>query len=142
MNSANVPNVRLFIDLVNMAKGLIDENQQASVPQELGRLFLITRGGERRGESREFLRIGAGESTASETDTNNTSFATRSTTKHTFEEVWRSKATSKKPRKSMSYKATSGKTPTKFTIFFLLIPSNFRFVTWFKLFLNFDLPQL
>ena len=63
-----------------MTKWLMDENQQPSVTQELGR--------GRRGESSELLRVGAGESSASATDTNNTSFATRSTTKQTIEEVW------------------------------------------------------
>ena len=58
------------------------------------------RGGRRRGESSEFLRVRARESSTSATDTNNTSFATRSTTKQTIEEIWGSKATSKKPMKS------------------------------------------
>ena len=103
-----------------MAKGLIDENQQPSVPRELGRLFPSTREGGRRGESREFLRDGTRELSASVTNTNNTSFATRSTTKRTIEKIWGSKATSKKPRKSMSPKTNSGKTPSKFTILFHL----------------------
>ena len=51
-----------FIDLVNMAKGLMDENQQPSVTQELGRLFPGTRGGWRGGESIEFLTFDAGKS--------------------------------------------------------------------------------
>ena len=67
-----------FIDLVNMAKWLMDENQQQSVTQELGRLFPSIRGGERRGESSELLRVTAGESSTLATDTNYTSFATRS----------------------------------------------------------------
>ena len=94
-----------------MAKGLMDENQQLSVPQKLGRLFPSTRGGGRRDERRALLRVGAGESSSSASDTDNTSFATRSTTKRTNKEIWGSKATSKKPRKSMSHKTTSGKTP-------------------------------
>ena len=65
----------------------MDENQQPSVPQELGRLLLSTRGGRRRGKSREILMVGGVESSASATDTNNTSFATRSTTKRTVEEM-------------------------------------------------------
>ena len=73
---------------------LIDVNQQPSVTQELGRLFSRIRGGGRRGESSELLRVGADESSASATDTNNTSFA-RSTTKWTTEKICRSKATSK-----------------------------------------------
>ena len=83
MNSKNAPKeiVQLFIDLVNMAKWLMDKNQQPSVMQELGRQFPSIRGGGRRGESSELLRAGAGESSASATDTNNTSFATWSTTK-------------------------------------------------------------
>ena len=70
-----------------MEKWLMDENQQPSVTQELGGLFPIIRGGGRRGESSEILRVGAGESSASATDTNNTSFATRSTTKRTAEKM-------------------------------------------------------
>ena len=76
----------------------------------------------------EPLRVGAGESSASATDTNNTSFTTRSTTKRTIEKVWGSKATSKKPQKSMSHKATSGKTPNKFSILSSVKASDFRFV--------------
>ena len=117
-----------FIDLVNMAKWLMDENQQPSVTQELGRLFPSIRGRGRRGESSELLRVGAGESSASATDTNNTSFATRSTTKRTIEEIWGSKATSMKPLKSMSHKTTSGKTPSKFPILSCVKPSDFRFL--------------
>ena len=75
-------------------KMLIDVNQQPSVTQELGRLFSRVRGGGRRGESSELLRVGADESSASATDTNNTSFA-RSTTKWTTEKIWGPKATSK-----------------------------------------------
>ena len=70
-----------------MAKWLMDENQQPSVTQELGRLFPSIRGRGRRGESSELLRVGTGESSASATDTNNTSFATRSTTKRTNEKM-------------------------------------------------------
>ena len=90
---------------------MADENQQSSVTQELGKLFPSIRGGGRRGESSELLRVGAGESSASATDTNNTSFATWSTTKRIIEEIWGLKATSKKPLKSMSHKTTSGKLP-------------------------------
>ena len=88
----------------------MNENQQPSVTQELGKLFPRIRGGGRRGESSELLRVGAGESSASATDTSTTSFATRLTTKRTVEKIWGSKATSKKPRKSMSHKTTSGET--------------------------------
>ena len=89
MNSENAPKeiLQTFIDLVNMAKGLMDENQQPSVLQELGRLFLSSRVGGERGESKEFLRVSAGQSSASATDTNNTSSATRSTTKRTIEKI-------------------------------------------------------
>ena len=85
MSSENASNkiVQSLIDLVNMAKWLMDENQQPSVTQELGRLFPSIKGRGRRGESSELLRVGAtGESSVSATDTNNTSFATRSATKH------------------------------------------------------------
>ena len=70
-----------------MAKRLMDENQQLSVTQELGRLLPSIRGRGRRGVSSELLRFGAGESSALATDTNNTSFATRSITKRTIEEI-------------------------------------------------------
>ena len=142
MSSENAPKkiVQSLIDLVNMAKWLMDENQQPSVTR--GRLFPSIRDRWRRGESSELIRVGAGESSASATDTNNTSFATRSTTKRTIEEIWGSKATSKKPLKSMSHKTTSGKTPSKFAILSRVKPSDFRFVTWFMSFLKFDLPRL
>ena len=119
MNSENASNniVQLLIDLVNMAKWLVSENHQPSVTQELGRLFPSIRGRWRRGESSELLRVGAGESSVSTSDTNNNSFiATWSTTKQTIEKIWGSKATSKKLPKSMSPKTTSGKTPSNFAI--------------------------
>ena len=131
-----------FIHLVNMAKWLMDENQQPSATQELGRLFPSVRGGGRRGENSELLRVGAGESSSSATDTNNTSFCSMVYLKRTIEKIWGSKATSKKPRKSMSHKTTSGKTPSKFAILSRVKPSDFRFVTWFMSFLKFDLPRL
>ena len=51
MNSENAPKeiVKSFIDLAKMAKGLVDENQQPSVQQELERLFPSARGGGRGG---------------------------------------------------------------------------------------------
>ena len=125
-----------------MAKCLMDENQQPSATQELGRLFPSVRGGGRRGENSELLRVGAGESSSSATDTNNTSFCSMVYLKRTIEKIWGSKATSKKPRKSMSHKTTSGKTPSKFAILSRVKPSDFRFVTWFMSFLKFDLPRL
>ena len=96
MNRENAPNtiVQLFIDLVNMAKRLMGENQQPPVTQNLGRPLPSTTGGRRRVESRERLGFDAGEPSVSATDTNNTSFATWSTTKPMIEEIWRSKATS------------------------------------------------
>ena len=144
MNSENGPKkiAQLFMDLVNMAKWLMDENQQPSVTQELGRLFPSIRGRGRRGESSELLRVGAGESSASATDTNNTSFAIWSITKRTIEKIWGSKATSKKPRTTMPHKTTSGKTPSKFTILSRVKPSDFKFFTWFMSFLKPDLPRL
>ena len=91
MSSENVSNkiVQSLIDLVNMAKSLMNESQQPSVTQELGRPFVSIRGRGRRGESSElFLRVGAGESSTSATDTNTISFETRSTRKRTIEEIW------------------------------------------------------
>ena len=119
-----------------MVKWLMDENQQPSVTQKLGRLFPSIRGGGKRGESSELLRVDAGESSASATNTNDTGFATRSSTKWTIAKIWESKATSKKPRKPMSHKTTSGKTPSKFAILSRVKPCDFRFVTWFMSFLN------
>ena len=132
--------VQSLIDLVNIAKWLMNENQQPYVTR--GRLFPSIRDRGRRGESSELLRVGAVKSSASATDTNNNSFATLSTTKRTIEEIWGSKATSKKPLKSMSHKTTSGKTPSKFPILSRVKPSDFRFVTWFMSFLKFDFPRL
>ena len=144
MNSENASKkiVQSFIDLVNMAKWLMDENQQPSVTQELGRLFPSIRGRGRRGESSELLRVGVGESSASATDTNNTSFATQSTTKRTIEEIRGSKATLKKPLKSMLHQTNSGKTPSNFAILSRAKSSDFRFITWLISFLKFDLPRL
>ena len=91
MSSENAPKklVQSPIDLVNIAKWLMDENQQPSVTR--GSLFPSIRDRWRRVESSELIRVGAGESSASATDTNNTSFATRPTRKRTIEEIWRSK---------------------------------------------------
>ena len=61
------------------------------------------------GESSELFRVGVGESSASAISTNNVSFATWSTAKHTIEKIWGSKSTSKKPWKSMLHNITSGK---------------------------------
>ena len=133
MSSENASNkiVQSLIDLVNMAKWLMNESQQPSVTEKLGRLFPSIRGGGWRGESSEFLlRVGAGEPSASATDTNNTSFVTElSTRKPTIEEIWVSKLSSKKPLKSMLHKTTSGKTPSKFAILSHVKPSDFRCVT-------------
>ena len=89
MSSKNSPKkiVLSFKDLVNLTKWLMNEKQQPSLTQELRRLFHSMRGGRRRGQSSELLRVRAGESSASATDTNNTSFATRSTTKQTIEKI-------------------------------------------------------
>ena len=104
------------------------------------RLLTSTRGGGRRGGRTELLRVGAGESSASATDTNNTSFATWSTTKRMIAEIWGSKTTSKKPWKSVLHKTTSGNTSSKFAFLFHVKPSDFRFVTWFMSFLEVGLP--
>ena len=120
MNSENAPKkiVQSLIDLVNIAKWLMDENQQPSVTQELGRLFPSITGWRRRGESSELLRAGARESPASATGRSNTSFETLSTTKQTIEKIWRLKATPKKSWKSVSHKTTWGKTLSKFAYYF------------------------
>ena len=69
----------------------MDENQQPSITQKRGRLFSTTRGGGRRGQSRELFNFGVGESSASAADKNNTSFAIPLTTKWTIEEIWEQK---------------------------------------------------
>ena len=119
MNSENAPKeiMKSFIDLVNVAK-VMNENQQPSVTQELGRLFPSITGWGRRGESSELLRVGARESPTSATGRGNTSFETLSTTKQTIEKIWRLKATPKKSWKSMSHKTTWGKTLSKFAYYF------------------------
>ena len=93
MNSENAPKeiVKSFIDLANMAKGIIDENQQPSVQQELERLFPSTGGRAREDESRELNRVGSGESSTSTTTDTDTSFATRSNTKQMIAKIWESK---------------------------------------------------
>ena len=67
IDSENTPKevVKSFIDMANMAKGMMDENQQLSVEQEFERLFPSTRGGGKGGESRELHRVGAGDPSAS-----------------------------------------------------------------------------
>ena len=83
--------VKSFIDLANIAKALMDENQQPSVQQELEKLLPITRRGDRGDESRELHRAGAGESSAFTTTDTNTSFATQSATNRTIAEICRLK---------------------------------------------------
>ena len=112
----------------------MDENQQPSVTQELGRLFPNIRGGWRRGESTErwcwgiicFLGLVLGN--------------------HLLQQLiqiqqWGSKATSKK-LKSMSHKTASEKAPSKFAILSFVKPCYGRFVTWFMPFLKFNFPRL
>ena len=124
-----------FIDLLSMTKRLMDEKQQPSVTQGLGRLFSSISS-----ENSELLRVGDEVSSASATDRNNTSFGTRSTTKQGIGKIWGSKATSKKSQKPMSHKTSSGKTPSIFAVLSFIKPSDGGFVTWFMSFLKFDLP--
>ena len=93
INSENAPKdiAQSFIDLANMAKRLIDKNQQPSVQQVLERLFPSTRGGGKGVESRDCNRAGVGGSTASTTTDTNISFAKPFTTKRTIAEIWGSK---------------------------------------------------
>ena len=65
MMSSENASKKMLIDLVNMAKWLMDENQQPSVTQELGRLLPNIRGRGRGEESIELLLVGTGESSAS-----------------------------------------------------------------------------
>ena len=88
MNSGNAPKelAKLLIDLVNMAKWMMKENQQSPVQQELEKLFPSTTGTGRGGKNRELHRVGAGESSASTTTDPNTSFATPSIVEGKIEE--------------------------------------------------------
>ena len=84
INRENTPKeiVKSFIDLTNIAKGLMDENQQLSSQQEFERVFPSTRGEGGRGggggvgESREPHKAGAGDPSAYTATGTNTSFAT------------------------------------------------------------------
>ena len=67
----------------------------------------------------ELFGVDAGESSTSATDTNNTSCATRCTTKQTIEEIWGSKATPKIQLKSMSHKKPQEKLPVN--LLFILV---------------------
>ena len=95
MNSENPSKeiVKSFIDLANVAKGLMYKNQQPSVRQELEKLLLSTKDGGRGDESRDLHRVGAGESSASTTTDTNASFATPSTIILTIAEIIWSSAT-------------------------------------------------
>ena len=59
VSSENVPKkiVQSLIDFMNMVKWLMDENQQPSVTQELGKLFPSIRGGGRRVKAVSFLGL-------------------------------------------------------------------------------------
>ena len=61
-----------------------------------------------------------------------TSFATRSTRKQTIEEIWGSKASSKKPLSVCRIKQPQQKLPVKFAILSHVKPSDFRLVTWLR----------
>ena len=93
MNSGNAPKelAKLLTDLANMAKGMMEENQQSSFQQELERLFPSTTGTRRGAKSRELHRVGAGESFASTATDPNTSFATPSIAEGVIEEIKGSK---------------------------------------------------
>ena len=143
MNSENASNniVQLLIDLVNMAKWLVSENHQPSVTQELGRLFPSIRGRWRRGESSELLRVGAGESSVSTSDTNNNSFiATWSTTNRRLKKYGDQKQHQRNCQSLCRLKQHQEKLPVILLFFPCVKPSDFRFVTCFISFLKFDLP--
>ena len=150
MNSENAPKeiVQSFIDLVNIAKWLMDKNHQPSVTQELGRLFPSIRGG---GKGSGFVKVWA----VSLLGLVLVNYLLHQLIQiilvlqhglplknRTIEKLWGSKATSKKLRKSMSHKTTSGKTPSKLAILSRVKPRDFRFVTCFMSFIKFDLPRL
>ena len=127
MNSEIVPQkIKSFIDLANMAKGLMDENQQPFVQQDLQRLFPSTRGGMRGDESRKLHRIGVVESSVSTTtDTK--------LLQHPLPQNGRL-------QKCGNQKL--GETPSKFAIFFHLKTSDFKLIICFMSILKFGLPRL
>ena len=118
MNSENPPKeiVQSFIDLVNMVKWLMVENQQPSnsLTQELGRLFPSIRGGGSKVKAVRFLGLVLVHHLLQQL------IQIILVSQHGLTQDGRlkksSKARSKKPRKSMSRKTTSGKTPRKFAI--------------------------
>ena len=59
INSENTSKeiVKSFIDLANMAKGLMNKNQQLSVKQEFGRRFPSARGGGREVKPESFIGL-------------------------------------------------------------------------------------
>ena len=89
MNIENAPKeiVKSVVDLANLVKELMDENQKLSVQLELERLFPSTRSGGRLGKSKDFHRVDACELSASTTTDANTGFATPSTTRRTIAEI-------------------------------------------------------
>ena len=89
MNIENAPKeiVKSVVDLANLAKELMDENQKLSVQLELERLFPSTRNGGRLGKSKDFHRVDACGLSASTTTDTNTGFATPSTTRRTIAEI-------------------------------------------------------
>ena len=76
---------------MNMAKGIMKENQQSSVQQELERLFSSITGTGRGGEIRELHSVDGGESSASIATDPNSSFATPSIAEGMIEEIMGSK---------------------------------------------------
>ena len=74
-----------FIDLANMAKGLMDENQQLSAQKEQKNCFPVQ---ESHSKGREHHRVGAGELSASTTTDTNASFATPSTINRVIAGIW------------------------------------------------------
>ena len=87
----------------------MDENQQSSVTQELGKNCSPAQKVEGGGESRELLRVGTGESSA---------LQQLIQIILVLQQGLPQNGQLKKPQKSMQHK-TSGKTLSKFAIFFM-----------------------
>ena len=145
INSENASQniVQSLIDLVNMAKWLMDENQQPSVTQELGRLFSGIRGRGRRGESSELLGLVLVNHLLQQL------IQIILVLQHGLPQNGRLKKYGDQKQHqrnhrslAVSPKTTSGKTPSNFAILSRVKPSDFRFVTCFMSFLKFDLPRL
>ena len=144
MNSENASKkiVQSLIDLVNLAKWLIDENQKPSVTQELGRLFPSIIGWGRSGESSKLLRVVLVNHLLQQL------IQITLVLQHGLPQNGRLKKFGDQEQHQRNHwslcriKQPQEKAPSNFAILSRVKPSDFRFATYFMSFLKFDLPQL